>query len=141
MKRVTISIPWPFSSTETRAVLLFAFQTALVTYLGLYLIETLQAGFVSRYFEIETFLWITVVAGLLHAVWPYVVPESETSQAVGWMMYVWIAILALGMATVIWYKMQSLGGLAAIASSLTGLIAVGYLCLAQFEWPASKPKR
>ncbi len=125
MNRVTFSIPWPFTAEESRDVLSYVFQIALLSYLGFYLIESLKPGFVTNYLDLNILLWSTVGSGLLTALWPAVVPAARKSGVISWKQYVGIVLLALVTAGIVWYKIQSIGWLATIIAPLSGLIVFG----------------
>lgn len=126
MRRLTFTFPWPWSAEETRDLLSFAFQTALVTYLLLYFIESLKPGFVTNYFSLDTWLWAAIVTGVLSSVWPMVVsPAKKQKPRLRWRDYLWLALLAVGAAAVVYYKTQTIGWLSKIITPLAGLIVFG----------------
>lgn len=134
MRKITFSIPWPFSPTETRELLSFSFQVSLVAYLGFYLIESLNAGFVRRYYWLDAFLWVAGLTGVLSCLWPALVPEArkKITEPSGKDL-IWMGILAVGVAAVIWYKTISIGWLAIIIAPLSGLIVFGLSLLVYYD--------
>lgn len=139
MKRVTFSIPWPFTAVATRDLLAYVFQVALLSYLGFYLLENLQPGFVSNYFDLNIMLWSTIGSGLLTALWPAVVPEARKPRRLGWRQYVGLLLLALVTAGIVWYKIQSIGWLAKIIALLSGLIVFGLGLLVYLDDDTERP--
>jgi len=125
MKRVTFSIPWPLTASETREIFAFGFQIALVTYLALYLIELLRTGYVSLYYRLDTFLWIVIIMALLSGVWPAITPDSRKVRDLSFRKdLIWIGLLSIGTATVFWFKLVSLGWLVKIVAPLCGFIVL-----------------
>ena len=134
MRRITFSIPWPLSAEETRDILAFAFQVALATYLGFYVLESIRPGFVSFYYNLDTFLWIAIITGALSSIWPTIVPAANKQpQKKTWKDFLWIAILGIGTVVVIWYKTSSIGWLVRIIAPLSGLIIVGLSLLVYYD--------
>ncbi len=134
MRRITFSIPWPLTAIETREILSFAFQVALVTYLGFYLIENLRPGFVTTFYSLDTFLWIAIVTGVLSSIWPAIVPEAKKKQTnPTWKDIVWMIVLALGTVAVVWYKTSSIGWLVKVIAPLSGLIVLGLSLLVYYD--------
>ncbi len=133
MKKITFSVAWPFSSTEVRELLSFAFQVSLVAFLGFYLIENVRAGFVANFFNVNIFLWAAIVTGILSTVWPMVVPEALAGKQPTWKDYVWMVLLALGTVALVWYKISSIGWLVAVLAPLCGLIVLGLSLLVYFD--------
>lgn len=134
MKRVTVSFPWPLTASETREILSFGFQVALVTYLGLYLIESLQPGYVSTYYNLDTFLWIAIVTGVLSGVWPMFTKDARKEHAPpSWKDFLWIGLLSIGTVAVVWYKISSFGWLVKVIAPLSGLVVLGLSLLVYFN--------
>lgn len=134
MRRLTFSIPFPFQADETREILSFAFQVALVTYLGFYLIESLKPGFVTAFYKLDTFLWVAIVTGVLSSVWPAIVPDAKKKiTRPTWKDFVWMGLLALGTVAVVWYKTSSIGWLVKIIAPLSGLIVLGLSLLVYYD--------
>lgn len=134
MKRVTLSFPWPLSATETRELLSFAFQVALVSYLGFYLLESLKPGFVTFFYNLDSFLWVAIITGVLSSIWPALVPEAKkTPMPPTWKDFAWMGLLALGTVTVVWYKTSSVGWLVNVIAPLSGLIVLGLSLLVYYD--------
>jgi hypothetical protein len=133
MKRITFIISWPLSGIEVRELLSFAFQVALVSLLGLYLIESLRAGFIANFFNINIFLWAAIVTGVLSTMWPMVVPEAKVEEKPSWKDYIWMALLALGTMAIVWSKANSIGWLAKVIAPLSGIIVFSLCFLIYFD--------
>jgi hypothetical protein len=133
MKKITFSISWPLSGTEVRELLSFAFQVALVSFLGFYLVESLRAGFIANFFNINIFLWAAVLTGILSTVWPMAVPEAKVEEKPSRKDYVWMILLALSTVAVVWYKISSIGWLAKVIAPLSGLIVLGLCFLVYYD--------
>lgn len=133
MNKITFRVAWPFSGTDIRELLSFAFQIALVSFLGFYLVESLRPGFVANFFNINIFLWAAIITGVLSTVWPMVVSEAKTDKKPTWKDYVWMILLALGTVAVVWYKTSSIGWLVKVIAPLSGLIVLGLSLLVYFD--------
>lgn len=132
MKRVTFSIPWPFDAAETRSVFAFAFQTALLSFLGFSLIESFRTGFVTLYLNLDWWLWATAITGVLSTIWPAIVSGAKRHrQQPTWLEYVWIGMLVFLSVLAVWYKMATVGWLVRFIAPLSGLVVLG-LCLLIF---------
>jgi uncharacterized membrane protein len=134
MQRINFSLPWPLSANETREILSFAFQVALVTYLGFYLMESLKPGFVTFFYNLDTFLWIAIITGLLSSIWPAIVKDAKKEQSKPtWKDFVWMGLLAIGTVAVVWYKTSSVGWLVKVIAPLSGLIVLGLSLLVYYD--------
>lgn len=134
MKRITFSIPWPLTASEIRTLLSFVFQVSLINFLGYYLIESIHSGFVTSFYNLDTFLWFAIVTGFLSVLWPVVVPdEKKEFVKPSWKDFVWMAILALGVVAIVWYKTSSLGWLAKVIAPLSGLVVFGLFLLVYYD--------
>lgn len=133
MKKITFSIVSPFSDTEARELLSFAFQVSLVSFLGMYLVESLRPGIIVPFFNINIFLWSAVVLGVLSTIWPMLVPEAKVEKRPNWKDYVWMVLLALGTVALVWYKISSIGWLVMVLAPLSGLIVIGLSLLVYFD--------
>lgn len=133
MRRITITFPWPLTVSETREVLTFAFQVALVTYLGCYLIESLQPGFISTSISLNTILWWVIGFGVGAMLWPVVTPPPQTT-------YVWtrgkvleICIFAFLSAFIVYLQSgQAVWKLSLLIAVSVGLIVAGICYLLYF---------
>lgn len=134
MKRLTFSIPWPLTGVEMREVFAFAFQTALVTYLGFFLIENIKPGFVSGYMDLNWWLWAAIISGVISAIWPHIVPEAKNKPVkLTWRGYIWLGLLAVGTVAVMWYKLSSLGTIGKIIALLSGGIVFSLSLLVWYD--------
>lgn len=142
MKKITFSIPWPLTADETRDVLSFAFQVSFVSYLGFFLIESLGAGFVSRFYTVDLFMWAAVITGLLSAIWPTIVVKHKLTVArPGWLDYLWMGVLAVSASVIVWYKISTVGWLAIVIAPLSGLIVLGLSLLVHYDRDDAKPTK
>jgi hypothetical protein len=133
MKKITFSIAWPLSELDVRELLAFTFRVSLVSFLGFYLVESLRAGFIANFFNINVFLWASIITGVLSTVWPVVVPEAKTEKKPSWKDYMWMVLLALGTVALVWYKTSSIGWLVKVIAPLSGLIVLGLCLLVYFD--------
>lgn len=124
MKRVNFSIPWPLTAGESRDLLQYLFQLALVSYLGFYLIENLKPGFVSDYFNLNIVLYVTIISGILASLWPAIAPAAREHRT-GWKHYLGLLLVAVLAAIFVWYKIQTLGPWAKLIAPVSGLIVFG----------------
>jgi len=133
MNKITFSITWPLSGKDVRTLLSFAFQVSLVSFLSFYLLESLRAGIITHYFNINIFLWAAIVTGVLSTLWPMVVPQAKEEKKPSWKDYVWMVLLALATVALVWYKTSSIGWLVAVIAPLSGLIVLGLSLLVYFD--------
>ena len=132
MHRVTISFSWPLTAAETRDLLAFSFQVALITYLGLYVIEDMNSGFVTTVYDLNQLLWLTVGLGVLTAIWP-TVTQSRRAEKLTWMSIAWMAVLGVMTSLILWFRLADQGGIRLPISILAGLIVVGFGLLVYFD--------
>jgi|GEM_PF-2152858 len=132
MHRVTISFSWPLTAAETRDLLAFSFQVALITYLGLYVIEDMNSGFVTTVYDLNQLLWLTVGLGVLTAIWP-TVTQSRRAEKLTWMSIAWMAVLGVMTSLILWFRLADQGGIRLPISILAGLIVVGLGLLVYFD--------
>lgn len=122
MQKVTLSFPWPVSAAEMREILTFAFQLSLVTYLGMYLVESLQPGFVTVVLALNPFIVATVVFGALASIWPAVAQGAGRKKPLRWSHYAFFTALALLSGFILWDKTRTIGwgagGLAVLAAGI-----------------------
>lgn len=74
MKRLNISIPWPFPETETKEVVQFSFWVAIYFFAAILLFEILDPGMVTTVFPIYHVFWVVVILGFLNHTF---VPEHQ----------------------------------------------------------------
>lgn len=133
MKRITLIFPWPLSAKETRQIIDFIFQVALLTYLAFFLMESLKAGFVSLYYRLDTFLWVAVITGVLASLWSTTAVHARSKGTPTWKDFMWMMALALSTMAVVWYKTSSIGWLVTIIAPLSGLIVLGLSLLMHYD--------
>jgi len=133
MKKITISFPWPLSAKDTRRIIDSIFQVALVTYLSFFLMESLEAGFVSLYYRLDTFLWVAVITGAMASLWSVSVVDARSKETLNWKDFAWMMVLALSTMAVVWYKTSSIGWLVAVIAPLSGMIVLGLSLLVYYD--------
>lgn len=98
------------------------FSTLLVTFLILVLAEIIWDGSVSAHMEINYFLIIVAVSGVISAL--TYGNEKEDKMIISKNDYLYIGILGTAGALIVWYKIQGTGKLAYILSTITGIIII-----------------
>jgi hypothetical protein len=74
MKRINISIPWPFPEAETKEVIQFSFWVAIYFFAAILLFEIIDPGSVTTVFPIYNVFWVVVILGFLNHMF---VPEHQ----------------------------------------------------------------
>ena len=97
------------------------FQTLLVTYLLLLLIEQLWQGVVSVYFNLNYLLVIVIIAGILDV---FSVHEEKRKEQITKKDYIFISILGVLGFAIIKYKTSELGGLSWLISIIAGILII-----------------
>lgn len=134
MNRVTLSFSWPFTSDETREVLSFSFRLAIITYLGLILIERFRPGAVSTFFQIDYFFWTAIVTGALSMIWPVLSSSMlDRTRRIGWVDMLWLGVLSVATVVAVWSRISSIGWLARFIAPLCGLFVFGLSLLVYYE--------
>ncbi|MBI3486025.1 hypothetical protein HY025_03700 [Candidatus Daviesbacteria bacterium] len=124
------------------------FQVSLVTYLILLVLETLQTGFVSNFFNMDVLFFIVLVSGIV-----MVLPTSEKKELSQWELvdkrlgellatinlkkvfaekdFYFSLLISLGGGVLIYFKTQELGSISIIISLVTAVIIalLSYLIL------------
>ncbi|MBI3573313.1 MAG: hypothetical protein HY092_03895 [Candidatus Kerfeldbacteria bacterium] len=134
MKRVTRVSPRSSIALETRDLLSFAFQVALISYLGFYLLETIIPGFVTLFFKLPTLLWITVVLGASLSVWPGVTPIAAVKKVPRRGPGLTLAFLSLLLSGVVWYKTRGIGSPSIVIAVFSALMVYGLGWLVHDDW-------
>lgn len=107
---------------EHNAVLVnHVFQTLLVTYLILLLIEQIWAGIVSVYLNLNYLLVIVIIAGILDVFSEQPVRKNESVGKKDYAFVFALGILGFG---VIKYKTAQLGGLSWMISIIAGVLII-----------------
>jgi uncharacterized membrane protein len=103
---------------NTANLINYTFQSLLVTYLLLLLIEQIQKGFVTTYFNLNYLLIIVIIAGILS-----VFSEKEHhKETTSWKDYAYITILSLAGFIIIKFKTADLNYLSWIISIIAGIL-------------------
>jgi hypothetical protein len=141
MKKITFSIPWPLSPKDTREVLGFAFQVFLVMYVGLYVLESVNPGFVTLFVTLPHLLWVIIGIGILATVWPAIVPAAQTTtpRSLPGSALAWMILLGVITMLTVWYRAHSIGWPILIFSPLSGMLVFGLCFLVYFDRDESQP--
>lgn len=117
---------------EIATIIHTAFQSLLLTYLLLLLIEQIWVGAVSLYLNITYILVVVLVLGVLDAM--SVIDEEKPKKATVWDQ-VFIIILAIVTVVILLFKTSQLGFLSYIISVIAGAIVylVSSLILDEYE--------
>lgn len=133
MRRFNFAPLWPLTGTEVREILSFSFRTGVASYFSFLLIEYLRPGFVTLFFNLNIFLWAAIVTGLLSTRWPMAAPVAMKHRHPGWKDFVWITLLSLGTAAVVWYKTSTIGWQVNIIAPFSGLVVLGLSLFAYYD--------
>lgn len=104
------------------------FLTLLVVYLFLLLAEMIQKGSVSVYMVINYLLIIVIASGIISVLTRSedVKPEKVDLTKKD---YVYIGAMGIAGASIIWYKIKSIGELAYLISTIAGVLIILLLLL------------
>ncbi len=99
------------------------FSMLLVTYLLMLLAETIWAGSVSGYLNINYLLTIVIISGAISALTR---KEEEIVEKVLITKkdYIYIGALGIAVSSIIWYKIKDIGNLAYLISIVAGGLIV-----------------
>ncbi|MCE8423806.1 MAG: hypothetical protein J5U17_04905 [Candidatus Methanoperedens sp.] len=99
------------------------FSTLLITYLLLLLAETIWEGRVSAYININYLLIIVIISG---AVSVLTQKEEEKPEKVELKTkdYLYIGIMGIAGAFIVWYKIQDIGMLSYLISIVAGVLII-----------------
>lgn len=103
------------------------FRVSLISYLFFYLIESIKAGFVSDYFQLNTLLITAIGSGAITVLIKENQHDRESQyQVSGLHIRQYLFLLAVGIvsALFIYYKTKQLGQFAYIISAISGLIII-----------------
>lgn len=102
------------------------FRVALLTYLFLLLLEALQPGFVSTYFNLTILFLLVLVAGVISTLLSKTPPDAETKEYhVRRRDVVLTIIFALLAAPVIYLKIAPIGAAAWFIAGLSSFLIFG----------------
>jgi len=99
------------------------FKISLVSYLLFYLIENFKVGFISDYCNLNILLIITIVSGILTVAGKEEVEENKREK-IKVKDYMFILILGLVAAGLIFYNIKEIGKLAYLISIVSGIIII-----------------
>jgi len=117
-------IPW-YKKEIFRQIIGLAFEVALISYLFFYLMETISASLVSRFYSLNYHLVLVIILGILNVTLPTTkvgLPEKKVKVKIK--DYVFIFLLAAVAGLIIWYKTKELGRLSYAVATLSGIIIV-----------------
>jgi len=107
----------------TQEIIKEIFKISLISYLLFYLVENFKAGFISDYFSLNILLIITIISGVLT-----VGGEKEVEEKGKYSLkvrdYIFIIILGLIAAGLIFYSIKEIGKLAYLISIVSGVIVI-----------------
>jgi len=106
---------------KTGEVISYSFQSLLVTYLILLLIEQIWTGFVSTYLNLNYLLIVVIILGILDVFSEHkpIKKEKPTKKD-----YIFISLLGILGFIIIKYKTSELGWLSWVISVIAGLLIV-----------------
>jgi hypothetical protein len=99
----------------------YLFQTLLITYLVLLLIEQIWPGIVSTYFRLNYLLIIVIIAGVLDV---FSLHEIKPDEKIRKRDYIFIIALGILGFAIIKYKTTALGWLSWIISIIAGILII-----------------
>ena len=97
------------------------FQTILVTYLVLLLVEQIWTGLVSTYLNLNYLLIIVIIAGILDVFSEHPPKNKEETTKKD---YIYIAVLGIAGFMIIKFKTSSLGWLSWLISIIAGILII-----------------
>ncbi len=108
-----------FFKGNTAHIIHHLFQTLLVTYLLLLLIEQVSIGFVSTYLNLNYLLIIVIISGILSV---FSEPDKIKHEKPKLKDYIYIAILSISGFIIIKFKTAELGWLSYAISTVAGIL-------------------
>jgi len=97
------------------------FETLLVTYLVLLLVEQIWTGTVSNYLNLNYLLIIVILAGILSVFSEHSFIQNKKPT---WKDYLFIAVLGIAGFLIILFKTQQLGWLSWLISIIAGILII-----------------
>ena len=111
----------PLFKSHNASLVNHTFQTLLVTYLVLLLIEQIWAGFVSVYMNLNYLLGIVIILGILDV---FSEQPKKKKEKVKWYDYLFISILGILGFVIIKFKTGDLGWLSWMISIIAGILII-----------------
>ena len=99
------------------------FSTLLITYLLLLLAETIREGTVSAFMDMNYLLIIVIVTGVISVLTQKEEEKPEKVKLTG-KDYIYIVILGVIGAAIVWYKIQDIGKLSYLISIIAGVLII-----------------
>lgn len=100
----------------------YLFQTLLVTYLVLLLVEQIWSGIVSVYLNLNYLLLIVIAAGVLDVFSEH--PMRLFPEKTGKLDYIFVVVLGILGFAIIKYKTLELGWLSWVISIIAGILII-----------------
>ncbi|MGV8152630.1 MAG: hypothetical protein ACP5OG_06105 [Candidatus Nanoarchaeia archaeon] len=111
----------PVFKSDYASLINYLFQTLLVTYLGLLLIEQIWAGIVSTYLNLNWLLVVVIISGILDVFSEH---NETKNQKPTKKDYIFISVLGILGFIIIKYKTHDLGWLSWLISVIAGILIV-----------------
>ena len=111
----------PLFKTHNASLVNHVFQTLLVTYLLLLLIEQIWTGFVSIYLNLNYLLIIVIIAGILDVFSEHKTPKKQPIKKTD---YLFILLLGIAGFAIIKTKTTELGWLSWLISIIAGILII-----------------
>ena len=99
------------------------FRVSLISYLLFYLIDDFRKGFISDYFNLNILLGFTIISGIITVAWQKEEKERKIPK-IQKKDYIFIVILGLISAGLIYYRIKEIGKLAYLISAISGIIII-----------------
>ena len=110
-----------FFKGNLASVINYFFQTILITYLVLLLLEQVWPGLVSTYFRLNYLLIIVIIAGIFDVFSEH---KKKPDEKIRTRDYVFITILGILGFAIIKFKTDKLGFLSWIISIIAGILII-----------------
>lgn len=128
-------ISW-YKNNIIRQIVSLAFEVSLISYLFFYLVETLSASFISRFYSLNYHMYLVIIFGVLTVILTsdkkaegIVQPKTKVKVR----DYFFILMLSLISSGIIWFKTKDLGRLSLVIAALSGLIIFFLSLLLMFD--------
>jgi len=134
MSKTQEGMAW-YKKEITQQIVGLSFEVSLISYLFFYLVETLSASFVSRFYSLNYHLVFIIIFGVLTVIITSdkeeeIVPLKTKTKVRD---YIFILILSIISSGIIWYKTKELGRLSLAIAGLSGLIIFFLSLLLMFD--------
>ncbi len=99
------------------------FKVALVSFLLLYLADSISVGYVSDYFNINILLVITIISGIITVAFKEE-PVKDAAMPMKKWDYIFILLLGIASTSIIYCRISEIGKLAYLISAVSGVIII-----------------